>query len=106
MLEGERANIMVSLNIPGTKVMAAAELVLDQYKTLVEDAIKEVRQELCNDEFFKNELKRGLMEELKKIVKQELTNTMEKAVRNVYGKNYAEDVEEIIFNAILPENKK
>ena len=73
----EFGSIRLDVNIPSQKLMSCAMLVVDEYKPLVEQALKECRDELMTDDVYKNEVKRAIKAKLHEKISKALIGQAE-----------------------------
>ena len=99
MLQGEKARITVNLDIPGSRIMAAAELVMEQYKPIVEEALKEVVAGFNTNDLIKQSVKDTVKKDVKHVIEDTLNKIVERIVTEQFYKNWdniSDKVREII----------
>ena len=96
------SNITVNLNIPSTKVMAAASMVMEEYQPIVEEALREARSELYKDSDFYNSIKCAIKQKVKSVVEQSIDATITKVVNNVYNLK-REKIEHAVLTSLFED---
>lgn len=88
MVQRENASITVRLDIPSLKVMSATELVLEQYKPIVEEALNEVVDEFNTNSLIKQEVKNTLKKDIKHIIEDALKQKVKRIIDEQFYKNF------------------
>ena len=99
------ANIQVTMSIPPQKYMAAAMEIMSQYGTVVEDALRDIKEDLMFNKKFQEEIKN----EIKEQVRESVENAIKSAARRVVWDLYRDkdtDIEQMIENKILETMQK
>lgn len=102
MIENTFSNIQVSLNIPGTKVMACAALIMEEYKPLVEQALEEIRQDLRFDASFQKAVKEAIKEKTKLVIEERIKAAVNDVIRQSFWDKFG-DIETTVRDILLKE---
>ena len=99
------ANIQVTMSIPPQKYMAAAMEIMSQYGTVVEDALRDIKEDLMFNKKFQEEVKNEIKDHVKETVENAIRSAARKVVWDLYL-NKDQDIEQMVENAILDITKK
>jgi Flp pilus assembly protein TadB len=99
------ANIQVTMSIPPQKYMAAAMEIMSQYGTVVEDALRDIKEDLMFNRKFQEEVKIAIKEQVRESVENAIKSAARRVVWDLY-RNKDQDIEQMIENAILDVTKK
>ena len=83
MYYDEMATMRLDVTIPAQRVLGQAQLLVDQYKPIVEEALKESMIELTDNEELKLALKGRIKQKLKDKINEELDRHADNAIREV-----------------------
>lgn len=99
------ANIQVLMSIPPQKYMAAAMEIMSQYGTVVEDALRDIKEDLMFNKEFQEEVKNEIKNQVRESVENAIKSAARRVVWDLY-RNNDQDIEQMIENAILDVAKK
>lgn len=83
MYQEEMATMRLDVIIPAQRLLTQANLLVDQYKPIVEEALKESMFDLTNNEELKTALKERIKQKLKNKINEELDRRADNAIREV-----------------------
>lgn len=92
--------IQVNLGVPSAKLQAAAQLTLEEYKGMTEQALREARVELHNDKEFYNSLKDEIKAKIKAIVAKSINDQASEVMQRICKRNT-----EIIMGDLMEDLK-
>ncbi len=83
----EFGTLRLDITLPSRKVASCAMLLVEEYKPIVEEALREAREELLNDESCKNAIKQAIKRQICERIQKALTDTAafaaERAIREI-----------------------
>lgn len=92
----EFGTLRLDVTIPAQKVSSCAMLLVDEYKPIVEEALREAREELLNDESCKNAIKQAIKRRICERIQSALTETAafaaERAIREINMYDTAKEI--------------
>ena len=77
------ATMRLDVTIPANKLLAQANLLFDQYKPMVEEALKEAMVEMTGNTDLKLALKERIKQKLREKVTEEIDREADNAIRQV-----------------------
>lgn len=96
------STITISVGLPAQKLKVAAQLTLNEYKGITEQALREAKTELYSDSEFYASLKNAIKTQIKDIISASLGEQVKQAIRAVYSQN-AEKMQKDLLNILSEE---
>ena len=94
------ANITVTMTIPPQKYMAASMEIMSQYGNVVEEALREIKEDLMSNKQFQQEVKDVIRNKIQASVECAVKKAAEQIVWETFFRNDV-SIEKIVKDAIL-----
>lgn len=93
--------LRLEVNVPGEKFTGAVQLLVEEYKPLVEEALLEAKQELLENDALRATIKDALKTKIKNSVLEELAYKATSSARNVLREVDFDDIAKDILKEML-----
>lgn len=97
-------DVRISLNIPSQKIIGAAQQVLDNYKPIVNDALKEVSFEFYNSDERKEQFKEKIKEHIKDVIQESINKAIQDVFKEVFD-IYRPEIKKIVETSLFEKMK-
>lgn len=95
----EMGNMRLDVTIPAQRLIAQANLLVDQYRPVVEEALKEAMTEMTDNSDLKLALKERIKQKLRAKVTEEIDREADAAIRDIL-KSSAYDFYGVVNKAV------
>lgn len=83
----EFASLRVTVDIPPTKLLEQVQLVVNEYKPLVHEALVDARKEIFKDNKFKEQIRNKIKDTLKKRIEEIIERRISSAIYDIPREN-------------------